>query len=374
MDPNIKTSLQFMFRSFTWIMGSWKALSKAGIDLTKWGWFNIVKGKMGKPDRYVLTEKGRWGINAFLMHMMTVQAVSVIYMTTIAAMGADETPDDEDLPWYTDLFFPRVDPADPSSRLSIPSYVTEFFKIARHIGLIGDEAEFSKLLSGRVSSLISNTAEAYNNSDWQGVAIREADDTAAEQAFDTMVHIVGVLPISISTMRRGIREKGFDVKAMVYGGMGMVDAPAAERRSDATNHAFKLRQQQFRQALMTDEEYELKVDQRYAAYQWGVGNKEPLNELVKSGKISREKKKRILQTIPYINGKANKKYISNLERALKTLPTEKKIEVWGYMTEHEKGLHKKAIKQSYLNAKAGKYQSPERLDKQKVKLKELGIL
>jgi len=161
----------YVFSSFTWFTGSWKALSKAGIDVAKLGWFTL------KGEKYQLTEKGWWGVNAIASHMMMVVMWKAIYMLAMAATGGadEEEPDEEGAFWnkfWREALFPRVDPHDPQSRLAIPSYVTELYKIMRHTGIVGHEAEYTKLVSGRFNSLLSRGLEAfYHNEDWRGVQV-----------------------------------------------------------------------------------------------------------------------------------------------------------------------------------------------------------
>jgi hypothetical protein len=375
MQPTVKTSLQFLFRSFTWMLGSWKALSKAGMDIGKLGWFKVKDLGAKEEDKrnYELTEKGMWGISAVIVHMMTVQATMLVYYGVAAATGG-EVPDEEDTPFLTKLLFPRIDPEDPSQRVSIPSYVTELYKIMRHLGFIGSEAEYLKLVSGRTNSLISQTLEAAQNSDWQGVRVREKDDSYIKQTMDTVMHVVGVMPISVDTMLKGYERKGLDVTSAALSIIGMTSAPAAAKRTAATNKAFHIRQEQFSHRLISEEAMEVKTDLKRAVRQYGRGNKAPLNKLRASGKTTQRKIDNAMKGLRRINGRPNPMYESDLKRALGTLTTLGAIEVWPYMNDVEKKLHRRDIIKKYNNSIRSKNLSREdRLETVK-KLKKVGII
>jgi hypothetical protein len=368
MKPSVKTSLQFLFRSFTWFTGSWVALSKAGIDVAKLGWFKV------KGEQYELTEKGWWAVNAIIAHLLTVGLVSTAYMA-VAGISGGEVEEEEDTPLLTRMLFPRIDRLDPTKRVSIPSYITEFYKIALHLGFLGSEAEYTKLVSGRVNSLVSNGLEAwYTGTDFRGVSIVDHDDNAVKQFTDKMLHTVGVLPISISTMRSSYKQKGFDLHASSLAFLGMTNAPAAAKRSDATNRAFELRRKEYAGKEVSEEDMEVKLELKRAMYAYQKGDKSDIMGMLKSGKISMRQYKIALTKIPLIRGQKNPLYKDQLSQALRGLTIEGAIEVWQEMSDGEQARHKHEILKKYMNMMARRDKPELKKVEVRKEMKRLGII
>jgi hypothetical protein len=369
MKPGYKTVLQFLFRSFTWFTGSFTALSKAGIDIGRLGWYTV------KGEKYELTEKGYWGINAIASHIMTVMALNIVYSLAIAATGGEEVPDDEETPWLTKMLFPRIDRYDPQARLTVPSYVSELYKIMRHTGTIGDHAEYTKLVSGRTNSLISNMMDVYKGEDWRGVSISNHDASLPERMWDNLAHIFIVSPISISTIHSIYQRKGWDAwKPMVLAGAGFTDAPAAAKRSEAANKAFEIRREEYKGKEVSPEEMLEKEAIRRAMYAYSMGNKGPLQELRDKGEISPRQFQMARERMPLIDGKKNPVYKNPLSQALRGLTIGGAMEVWGYMTEGEKKSHKREIRKKYSNMMARRDHSPRHKQEVREEMEKLGIL
>ena len=368
MDPTVKSGLQFFFRSFTWFTGSINALAKAGIDIGKIGWF------AAKGERYQLTTKGIWGVTALLAHTLTAGLVAAMYNIGMVLEGKEEVETDEETPWLTRILFPRIDAYDPTRRVAVPSYITELVKIMRHIGVIGNEAEYSKLITGRTNSLISNLVEAAQGRDWRGVEIRGHDDNIAHQAFDTLAHIITVSPISVSTAMKNINSKGFDLTSAALAFMGMTDAPAAMKRSNATNKAFEIRREEHPTKTISSEKMEVSDEMRRAMYAYQGGNKEPLRQMRKDGKISSRKFNMALTRIPRIGGRKNPMYIDQLSQAMRGLTIEGAIVVWDYMSENEKKKHRPELRKKYYNMRSRQDRSKNDKDKIKEKMREAGLI
>ena len=375
MNPTYKSLLQFTFRSFTWFTGSWKAISKAGVDVSKLGWFTLKGQGIGSkdPNRQRLTEKGLWGINAVISHMMVASMVSAAYMA-VAAGSDDEVPTEEEIPIMTRLLFPRADVHDPESRLAVPSYVTEAYKIFHHIGLMGTEFEPSKLISGRLNSFVGNFAEAMNGEDFRGVVIRDAKDPVFKQAFDVLTHTMSVAPISFSSIHGTWQRKGFDPKSVIYSMFGMTQAPAVAKRSDAANYAFQLAREQFSGMRVEKEDMVVRDKVSRAAYAFGEGDRDPLQKLLKEGEISPQKYLNALKRIPRIDGKPNPRYIKPLINAYKRLTMDGALEVWDYATDKEKKELKPLLFQKYTNAVSRRTMSTEEQKEALNTMKEKGII
>jgi hypothetical protein len=369
MDKSYRTILQFMFRSFTWFTGSWKALGKAGIDIGKWGWFKV------KGEQYELTEKGWWGVNAFITHFMTVAFVSAMYQGMSALTEGEEVETDEETPLVTKLLFPRVNKLDPTKRIAIPSYVTEFWKILTHLGLNpNSSAEPSKLISGRFNSILSNAIDVvWSNEDFRGVTIRNKDDNYITQLKDVILHVMP-LPISISTIGKNWRDEGVNFPAVGVGLAGATDAPAAAKRSKATNLAFEIRRKEYKGKEVTPEKMEEKDQLKRAMAAYQKGDKSQIDELLREGKISKRQFDIALTRIPRIGDKANPKYLDQLSQAFKGLTIEGKLEVWKDMSEAERETHLKELKVAYNNMRARKDKPEAEKKRIKEELQELGIL
>lgn len=373
--PTYRSILQTLFRSFTWFTGSWKALAKAGLDIGKLGWFT-AKGEgafSGKEDRYKITEQGLWGINAVITHIMTAGLVTASY-ALVAGVSGDEVPDDEEISLMTKLLFPRYDRHDPSARVSVPSYVTELYKIMHHLGLSGTQFEPFKLISGRFNSIFGNAYEVFEGTDFRGVTVRDSRDPVPVQAFDAITHIFNILPISVSSAKGVMQQKGFDGKSLLLSALGMTQAPAVAKRSAAANLAFQIRREEFKGGKITSDDMELKDEISRAAYAYGDGDKKPLNDMLKEGRISPIKYRNAIKKIPRISGKKNPLYRESVVQAFKGLTVDGAIETWGYASDREKKLLKPIFIQKYINAVSRRTLSGQKLKETQATLKEIGVL
>lgn len=375
MDNSIKTGLQFLFRSFTWFTGSWKALGKAGIDVGKLGWFTLKGEGIGSKseNRYHLTEKGAWGVTAILTHFMTAGLITAAY-SAMAAVGGDEVPDDPETPFGTKLMFPRIDRYDPTKRLTVPSYVSEGYKIMLHLGMLGSAAEPTKLISGRMNSLISNAIETCENRDFRGVTVRDADDSLPRQAVDSVLHLFKVAPISFSTMFKENRDKGLTLADVSTGLLGMTDAPAAAKRSDATNLAFEIRRKENPGKEISPEKMEEKDALKRAMYAYEKGDKSKIDSLLAEGRVSQKQYEIALTRIPLVNGKPNPKYKNQLTQAIQGLTMEGALRVWDKMSDSEKSAHRGEMMKKYMNMNARKDKSDVEKTKIRSTMKEYGLI
>ncbi len=379
MNPTIKTSLQFLFRSFTWFTGSWKALTKAGLDISKLGWFTVkdIGLKDSEKTKYELTEKGVWGINAFLIHMLTVQFINVMAYALAGVTGELPEDDDDDennsIPLGTKLLFPHIDPSNPTGYGSVPSYVTEGYKIFAHLGFIGGHRELHKLITGRTNSLISNAYDVVTGTDWRGVQVRNPEDNIASQAADSLIHLLWVAPISFSTVYSDWRTHGFRGENLL-GLSGVTSAPAVAKRSIAVNLAYQLRREEHHGKSITQEEADLKDDVRRAAYQFAHHNKEPLDRMVAEGYITQKQRLKALSREPTIDGKRNPMYKDELTSAIKNLSIEGTLSVWKKMTKKEKEKTRLRIIKKFHNIRKRKTRSFRAQQKILKQMKELEII
>ena len=378
MNPTLKTSLQFLFRSFTWFTGSWKALGKAGIDVGKLGWFTVKDVGLKKEDKtnYQLTDKGVWGMNAFIVHMLTVQMVNLMAYSAAGAIGElpdDDNEEDDNIPLATKLLFPHIDPSNPTGYASVPSYVTELYKLFVHLGFIGGHAELHKLIVGRTNSLVTNAYEVVTGLDWRGVRVRDPEDPTPIQAADSLIHLLWVSPISFSTVYSDWRTHGIRGENLI-GLAGLTSAPATAKRSIATNMAFQLRREEHKGKPVSVEDMEIKDSVKRAAYQYAHGDKKALNNLVKDGTITAKQKINALSRQPMLDGKRNPLYKDELKAAIKHLSIEGTLKVWKKMTDKEKKKTRQTIIKKAQNIQKRKTRGYKSFNKIIKEMKELGII
>ena len=347
LNKSYKTALQFAFRSFTWVAGSWVALTKAGIDIAKLGWFTV------KGEKYTLTERGYWGIAALAAHAMTAASVGAIFGIFAAAAGEEAEETDEATPFLTRMLFPRVDPYDNTKRIGIPSYVTEAYKIFSHLGLTGESFEPEKLISGRFNSLVGNTVSLIKGEDFRGVLIRNPEDSMIGQAYDAAQHML-VSPIVFSNIYKNYQAEGFNAKNIPMSLMGFSDAPAFAKRSHATNLAFDLSRREYKGREMTEEEMDLKDDLKKAMNAYVRGDKTKVDEMLAEGKVSDRAYKIALTRYPVLNNEPNPKYKNPLSQVLGRLTVKSALKVYEEMTDEEKVAHLPEMNKKLNNMKIRK--------------------
>ncbi|MEA3369983.1 MAG: hypothetical protein U9Q40_01435, partial [Campylobacterota bacterium] len=375
MNNGTKSALIFLMRSFTWVTGSWKALSKAGIDIGKLGWFSVknIGRDENQKTKIELNQKGWWGVNAIIAHIVTAQAVQLAY-EAIAGAAGDEVPDDEETSLTTKLLFPRVDPSDPRQRVVIPSYVTELYKILHHIGLMGSHPEPSKLLSGRLNSLVLNAHDLWRGEDWRGVTVRDNHDNYLKQAVDITTHMLSIAPISVSSAIANYKRKGLDPISMVTSLGGLTKAPAVALHSPATNRAYQLSRSAYKGKSKEPAEMRLKEEISRAAYAYGKGNKEPLRKMLADGEINEIKFRNAKARLQYIDGKLNPAYKDELSSAINRLTILNAIDTWHYMSDAEKKKQRPLIIKKYSNVIDRKTRSSKELKQIHNEMKVSGIL
>ena len=361
----LNSGLIFSYRSFTWWSGIYKSLGKAFIDIGKKGWYTV------KGDQYTLTVEGLWFINAIYAHMAIAALMNVAYWIA-AGFDEDEVPTDTDVDLMSRLIFPRVNPKNTYERITIPSYITELNKIMHHVGILGDNFEPTRLVTGRFNSIISNAFEAFNGQDFRGMTVRDKEANVIIQGTQALTHIMKITPISYSSLMKDVDVKGFRSEKFALAIMGMIDAPAYSMRSPATNYAFNISRGRYSSSI-DKEDLELSNETKRAAYQYAQGNRKPLYNLLSSGEIGKRQFDRAIESLPLVNGRQNPKYKSPLEVVLKRLSVEEATKVWTRMTEDEqKSLRFEMIKK-YRNALKDKQKSRKDKEEAREAMREVGF-
>lgn len=355
LNKTYKTTLQFLFRSFTWVAGSWKALGKAGIDYAKLGWFTVkdMGQAEGHKRQYQLTEHGLWGMSAMIAHVASVAAVYSLYFASSALCGGGQD-DDEDTPWITKLLFPRIDPYDNTKRLTIPSYVSEGYKILSHFGMFGSKVELEKLVTGRMNSMIGKSVELIKGEDFRGVQIINPDDNMLEKSWSMTKHVLATgVPMSLTGMKKIYNEEGMSSR-MLFNLAGMQDAPASAKRSVAANAAFDLSRREYKGKEITEDEMEMKSVLKRAMQEYVKGDKTSVDALLASGEVSKRQYDIALTRYPVLNNAPNPLYKDPLSQAIQRLTVKSSLKVYSLMKESEKAKHTAEIQKKINNMKLRK--------------------
>ena len=355
MDKSYKTALQFSFRSFTWFTGSYAALGKAGIDLGKSGWFKITDLGKDTADKrnYELTEKGYWGIASMAAHVAAVSAIDLMY----TMLGGDEQETPEDTPVLTKLLFPRVDPYDATKRISLPGYVTEAAKFMAHFGLNNSRVEPQKLITGRFNSTLGSLVDLMRNEDFRGMTIANPDDSIVGQAYSMAKHMIP-MPISFSNVAKSVKS-GDGVASAAFGMAGFSDAPASFKRSKAANLAFDLSRREYKGREQSEEEFDMKDDQKRAMKEYAAGDRSKIEEMLANGTMSKQQFDKAITKMPIVDGAANPKYKDELAQAMGRITVKSALKVWDAMTDREKEQQGPEMKKKINNMILKKATPPE---------------
>jgi hypothetical protein len=249
--------------------------------------------------------------------------------------------------------FPRIDPLDPSKRLSVPSYVTEFYKILSHLGL-GAPFEPSKLIVGRFGGLWSKTIEMAKNEDFRGKYIVDPEDPLYKKALDISTHFLPQ-PISLKTMIDDWKSKELSGKSAATGLLGMTTAPSYALRSVAGNEAYVQARRIFEGRKIGHEEDKNKNEISRAMYAYQKGDSSKLNKLFEEGKISQQTMKSQIARMRTIKGQLNAGYVPDIVRIVKfRLDVPSALIVYDKATDYEKEMLKPVIYKKIQNLKNSK--------------------
>ena len=174
-NQTFKAAMQLMFRSVTWKFGSIEAFGRAAAGQGK-EFIDAFKERRAPQ----LHRNMAWLFGIFLLTAALGTVIS-------RALGKHQPKG------LVDYVFPRIDPHDPSVRVSIPTY----FKDLVH--LIHSPTGYVK---ASLAGWIGRVAELLSNKDYYGVQIRDTDAPATKQALQVGKHAAeSLLPFSIRGYR-----------------------------------------------------------------------------------------------------------------------------------------------------------------------------
>jgi hypothetical protein len=277
------------------------------------------------------------------------------------AGGSDDEwqDDDESVSLLVKLLFPRINPSDNTKRMSFGSYPSEVYKHLSHLGVIGEDRQLSKIWSGRLNSVISFGIEAgWNNETFEGVTIRNSDDPWVHQAYDVSAYIVKkMLPMSVGGTYKSLAQGQGGMESVARMG-GFATAPASTMRSHAANLAFKLSREEYKGKKITDEEFELKQDQKAAFQKWVKGDKSEVDRMMQEGLMSQRQYDILRKRYPVLGNVPNPNYKDQLTQALDRVTVRSALKVYEAMTPAEKEKHAPEIQKKINNMRVRKDVAP----------------
>jgi hypothetical protein len=205
------------------------------------------------------------------------------------------------------------------------------------------------MVTGRFNSMLGGIVDLYSNEDFRGVTIRNNEDSLPHQAWSVVKHIVP-MPMSFSGMKKAYDAEGI-TSTMALSMFGIQDAPAAAKRTNATNLAFELSRKEYKGKEVTEEEMDLKDNLKRAMAQYARGDSTRINELRKNGMVSDRQYQIALTRYPVIDNQPNPLYKDQLSTAVKRLTVKSALKVFAEMTDTERANHSAEIQKKINNMK-----------------------
>jgi len=204
-NRTFKTAMQLAFRSVTWKLGNIRAFGKAirdtGAELGVNWW------KEGRAPR--MTQSMGWLLG---MSVITALQASIISLITTGKFPWQKAKDTGEL--MRNLTFPQIDAADPSQRVSIPTY----WKDLVHAG--HSPVDYVKSsMTGEIGRLM----DVWNNRDFYGVEVYNPDDPLYKRSLDVAGHLIPQ-PFGLSSNIAARRTGASGLRALA-GYAGFTKAP-----------------------------------------------------------------------------------------------------------------------------------------------------
>ena len=314
-----KTSLQLMFRSFTWQYGTWAALVDGLSEIGKVGLFNVKKiVGMGKGEKeIVLTEKGLWFLSALSTHIFTVFMLQAV----LAAFGINKDDEDDKKDIITDMMYLYV---GDQKRLAIASYPDKYYKIVTHLMdavAYNSPQEVTKLFTGGLTGVTSKMINMYQNDNMGRQIYNSEQDNIIEVGGKLAKYaFVASMPISFQSARKFTSEGGDVLPAIAMGAIGSTEAGMHAKYTKLEQYLLRNKP---KMPATDEEKAEHKLEIKQAATKLEHGDRSVLNEMISSKVISKNEIKDIEKRAKTINGKPNASYETLQERLLKSVSIEK---------------------------------------------------
>lgn len=287
MNASLKTSLQLLFRSFTWQFGTWGAFLDGMKDFKQFGVLSVKKAFGKHPEKVELTEKGCWFISAIATHIFTTTALQAIF----AGFGIDDDDEKEKKSLMTRLMYPYI---GNQERIKIASYPTKYHEMVEKVHMAwktNDPKMVLGIFSGGISGFANTFMSIYNNKTFQNTYIYDPLEsnilkTGADIA---KFAIVSPFPMSWKSAQKEYNSGTHPAMAAFMSIGGMMKASQATY-SSSEKLAFSLGGQ----APPTSEDmYEQRKNLKRAAEERKLGKHDFLDKLKRKGVISPADEKKI---------------------------------------------------------------------------------
>jgi hypothetical protein len=313
-----------------------KDLSMASVRSLGWNLGTIRELGGGLKD---IKDIGKTGLSYRTAYVMALPIVAGLYGAIYQYLHTGLLPgqDSDESKGGTipkDLYFPRngnIDNKGNSSRVSLPTYMKDVY----HYTTNPVQTVINKF------SPINNTVlEMLANKDFYGTEIRNVDDPVMQQVFDELKFVGGQFePFSFRNLGR---DTGKSISSHVEPFVGITPAPYDINMTKAEKSAYEMFKSNVPAGSRTKEESDAsKVRAKLKSEYFASGDKEPLNDAVKEGTITKKEMSEIIK----------QKGMTSLQRFTEHLSAKQVMTLMDKATDKEKEELEKIVAKKRTNAK-----------------------
>ena len=313
-----------------------KDLSMASVRSLGWNLGTIRELGGGLKD---IKDMGKTGLSYRTAYVMALPIVAGLYGAIYQYLHTGLLPgqDSDESKGGTipkDLYFPRngnIDNKGNSSRVSLPTYMKDVY----HYTTNPVQTVLNKF------SPINNTVlEMLANKDFYGTEIRNVDDPVMQQVFDELKFVGGQFePFSFRNLGR---DTGKSISSKVEPFVGITPAPYDINMTKAEKSAYEMFKSNVPAGSRTKEESDAsKVRAKLKSEYFASGDKEPLNDAVKEGTITKKEMSEIVK----------QKGMTSLQRFTEHLSAKQVMTLMDKATDKEKEELEKIVEKKRTNAK-----------------------
>ncbi len=286
-------------RSVGWNVGTIREVAGGGVDILR------QVGKIARNEKPELTYRMSY-VMALPIVVGTMGAITQYLMTGRGPQS------------LKDYYFPQTGGTDERgdpNRVSLPSYMKDLYHYSTAPG---------QTVRNKLHPILGTMAEMLNNEDFYGTKIRNEDDPLYRQIYDLGVHAGKAFePLGFRNIERQ-RQVGEPWSKAAASFVGITPAPKGVNQTAAEQMANEYVRQQIPIGSRTKEQAEESRFKSDLRRQYLKGNKEPMQEAYKTGKLTnREVKSLVTKDTP-------------LQRSFSRLPVDKAMKVFEIATPEEK--------------------------------------
>jgi hypothetical protein len=302
-NRTFKSAMQIVFRSVTWKLGNIRGFGKAGRDITLQA-ARLLTGKRPQITMPMAWLLGMSVVTGMLSSIITKVATGK-YPWELAKSGGE---------LMRNLIFPRIDPADASQRVSVPTYWRDLVHATYH------PVDYVR---SSMTGEIGRMTDLWENKDFYGVEVFHPDDPVYKQVGDALTHLFP-LPFGASSYIAA-RETGASGARAAAGFMGFTKAPYYISYTPAEKKAFELIRSQMPVGSRTREEFQRGVNERVAVDAMRRGDMN-LQQAIKEGLVTPQRMERVMQ----------RSRETPLQHAVKSIHAEDAVRILQLATDSEK--------------------------------------